>query len=227
MNSSFRRLNEEGGVAVAPSVLSADFSCLEREIRAVEDGGADFLHLDVMDGHFVPNITFGPLLVEAVSKLAHIPLISHLMISDPAAYAEQFVNAGSAAVTFHWEAAAAGHEKIIERIHAAGCDAGIAINPVTPLASVAHLLDSIDLLLVMTVVPGFGGQAFIPGCLDKVRDASRLRRDKGYRYVIEVDGGVKPTNAAMIRDAGAQILVAGTAVFKCDDYARSIAAIRG
>ncbi len=227
MNSSFLRLNEERGAAVAPSLLSADFSRLREEIETVEAAGAGFLHLDVMDAHFVPNLTFGPFIVEAIARIARVPLVSHLMIDDPGTFAERFVEAGSAAVTFHWEACRAGCEKVIDRIHAAGCDAGVAVNPPTPLEAVAHLLGSIDLLLVMTVNPGFGGQEFIPSCVDKLREAARLKRERGYRYVLEVDGGIKPANSALVREAGAQILVAGTAVFKSPDYARAIAEIKG
>ena len=227
MNSLFRRLNEEGRTAVAPSLLSADFSCLEREIRSVEEAGADFLHLDVMDGNFVRNITFGPMIIEAIGKIARIPLISHLMILNPGTYVGSFVKAGSSLVSFHWEACGSAHAAVIEKIHSLGCDAGLAINPDTPLSKVEHLLGDIDLLLVMTVFPGFGGQELIPEAIAKIGEADRLRRQKGYRFVIEVDGGIRPDNAHRVREAGARIIVAGTAVFKCADYAGAIRAIRG
>jgi ribulose-phosphate 3-epimerase len=180
-----------------------------------------------MDGDFVPNITFGPMIVEAVSRVAEIPLVTHLMISDPAKYAVDFVKAGSDVVSFHYEAVKEGHEEIIGAIRGAGSGAGLAINPDTPLERVKTLLGDIDLLLIMTVFPGFGGQKLIIEGLGKIREAAAVRDDMGHSFVIEVDGGIKPENAAAVRDAGGECLVAGTAVYRSGDYAAAIRAIRG
>ena len=227
MSSSFLQSIEKGRATVAPSVLSADFTRLADEIRAVEEAGADFHHLDVMDGHFVPNITFGPMVVEAIDGIASRPLITHLMISDPAKYAPAFVKAGSDAVSFHFEAVSEGHLDIIRTIREAGSAAGLAINPDTPLGAVRNLLGEIDLLLVMTVFPGFGGQSFIVEGLDKIREAAAAREAEGHSFVIEVDGGIKPDNAGAVREAGGECLVAGTAVYRSEDYASAIRSIRG
>lgn len=227
MNSLFQRLSNEGQVAVSPSILSADFSCLRDEIAAVEKAGADCLHCDVMDGNFVPNITFGPLVIGAIAGATSLPIVSHLMIADPASFVEAFAEAGSSAISFHWEALSEGHERVISKIHSFGIPAGLAINPDTPLSAVESLLGEIELLLIMSVFPGFGGQKFINDTIIKIEEASALKKEKGYSYVIEVDGGVKPDNAAMVRKAGGQILVAGTAVFKSDNYAEAIERIRG
>jgi ribulose-phosphate 3-epimerase len=214
-------------VAVAPSVLAADHSCLREEIAAVENAGADCLHIDVMDGHFVPNITYGPMMVKTLSGITELPLITHIMISDPAKYVGQFAEAGSALVSFHWEALESGHEGIVSALRDLGCGAGLVINPDTSVEAVRHLLGSIDLLLVMTVFPGFGGQSLIPDALENARRAAVLREEEGLRFVIEVDGGIKPANAAQVRQAGGQILVSGTGIFRSSSYADAIRQIRG
>jgi ribulose-phosphate 3-epimerase len=220
-------LNEERDfIAVAPSVLSADFSRLGEDIAAAEEAGADCFHLDIMDGVFVENLTFGPMIVEAIAKLTNLPLISHLMIVNPLSHVEKFARAGSSLVSFHFEACDGGHGKVIDAIRSAGSLAGIAINPDTPLSAVEHLLADVDCLVVMTVFPGCGGQAFIPEVLCKIEEAVRFRDERGIRFAIEVDGGIKPSNARQVIDAGGQILVAGTAVFRSEDYARAISGLR-
>ena len=227
MSSSSLLSIERGRTAVAPSILSADFSDLAGEIESVERAGADFHHLDVMDGHFVPNLTFGPMVVEAIDRLAGIPLITHLMISEPGRYAERFVEAGSDAVSFHFEAMEGGHGELIGGIRSGGAAAGLALNPDTPIRSAEDLLEEIDLLLIMSVFPGFGGQKFIEQTLRKIEKAAELKVSRGYRYIIEVDGGIDPVTAPRARSAGAECLVAGTAVYRSGDYAGAIATIRG
>lgn len=208
-------------------MLAADFTDIRAEIEAVEKSGADFLHLDVMDGNFVENITFGPMIVEAIARVSKVPLITHLMISDPGKYAPEFIKAGSSAISIHYEAVESGHRELLEEIRSGGCLAGLAVNPDTSIAEFRDLLDGIDLLLAMTVFPGFGGQKFMPEVMGKVREAVAIREAKGLDFVIEVDGGVNPSSADSVREAGGQILVAGSAVFGTDDYSGAIASIRG
>jgi ribulose-phosphate 3-epimerase len=212
-------------VAIAPSILSADFSNLEREIRAVEQGGADLLHLDVMDGHFVPNITFGPLVVRAVRGITSLPLDVHLMIQDPDRYIDAFVDAGAGRVAVHLEVLPHLH-RTIQLIKARGALAGVAINPSTPVVALEEVAGDLDYVLVMSVNPGFGGQTFIPRSESKVRAIRELLDRVGSRAPIAVDGGVDASNAARIVAAGADILVAGSSVFGQPDPARALRELR-
>lgn len=210
---------------IAPSILSADFANLANEIRDVEKGGADYIHVDVMDGHFVPNITIGPLIVEAIRPVTKLPLDVHLMIENPDRYIEEFVKAGADIITVHQEACIHLHRTIM-MIKEQGVRAGVVLNPATPVSLIEELLPELDMVLLMTVNPGFGGQRFIPSVLKKVEELSKLREALELDFEIEIDGGVNIETAGLCTDAGADVLVAGSAVYNQEDRAAAIAAIR-
>jgi ribulose-phosphate 3-epimerase len=206
---------------IAPSILSADFSRLGKEIKAVELAGADVIHVDVMDGHFVPNITIGPLVVDAVRKVTDLPLDVHLMIENADQYLEDFAKAGADWITVHVEACP--HlNRTISRIKELGKKAGAVLNPATPLVTLEEILPEVDLVMLMSVNPGFGGQSFIRSSLDKVRTLRKMIENKGLEVGIEIDGGVSPQTINDVAGAGANIFVAGSAVFGQQDYAKVI-----
>ena len=197
---------------VAPSILSSDFSRLGEQIAAVEEGGADWIHVDVMDGHFVPNLTFGPVVVKGARRATSLPLDVHLMIEDPDRYLGDFVDAGADVLTVHVEACRHLH-RTLQHIRQLGVKAGVALNPATPLSAIEDVVGDLDLLLIMSVNPGFGGQAFIPRSLEKLARARQLLDDAGSPAELEVDGGVDARNAAKVIEAGATVVVAGSAVY--------------
>ncbi|MGC6521178.1 MAG: ribulose-phosphate 3-epimerase [Candidatus Micropelagos thuwalensis] len=220
-------MSPESRVKISPSILAADFACLGEEVTAICEAGCDYVHVDVMDGHFVPNLTIGPGVVKAIKPHASKPLDVHLMISPVDAFIDLFAEAGADIITFHPEAGSHPH-RTVQAIKAAGCKAGISLNPATPIAALEELIEDIDLILVMSVNPGFGGQKFIKTQLEKIRRIRDLITAAGREIELEVDGGVNSKNAEEIITAGADVLVAGTAVFQNgrQAYADNIKALR-
>ncbi|WP_276733660.1 ribulose-phosphate 3-epimerase [Bacillus sp. (in: firmicutes)] len=214
-------------IKVAPSILSADFAALGNEIKDVEKGGADCIHIDVMDGHFVPNITIGPLIVEAVRPVTDLPLDVHLMIEEPDRYIPAFAKAGADILSVHAEACTHLH-RTIQLIKEQGLKAGVVLNPHTPVQVIEHVFDDLDLVLLMTVNPGFGGQKFIHSVLPKIKEVKRMADERGKTdLLIEVDGGVNKETAPLVIEAGANLLVAGSAVYGQPDRKKAISEIRG
>jgi ribulose-phosphate 3-epimerase len=211
---------------IAPSILSANFAKLGEEIKAVEQAGADYIHVDVMDGHFVPNITIGPLIVEAIKPVTTLPLDVHLMIEHPDKYIDSFVNAGADIISVHVESSKHLH-RTIQLINDSGVKAGVVLNPATPAEMIEPILEYVDLVLVMTVNPGFGGQQFISSTLPKIQKISRWIKESDLSVELEVDGGVNAKTARLCVEAGADVLVAGSAIFNESDRSKAIQALRG
>ncbi len=222
--SNFPPQYQAGRTLVAPSILSADFARLGEELQRLESAGADWVHVDVMDGMFVPNLTIGPVVIEALRPHSTLPFDVHLMIEKPERYLADFRDAGADIITVHAEACPHLHRTLTE-IRRLGCKAGVSLNPSTSLSVLENVLDDLDLILIMSVNPGFGGQSFIPGSLDKLSQARTLIN--GRPIFLEVDGGVSPKNADAVRAAGANVLVAGSAVFKSNDIPGVISALKG
>lgn len=213
-------------IKIAPSILSADFAKLGEEIKDVERGGADYIHVDVMDGHFVPNITIGPLIVEAIRPITKLPLDVHLMIENPDQYIEAFANAGADYITVHVEACKHLH-RTVSLIKSMDVKAGVVLNPATPVSMIQHIIKDIDMVLLMSVNPGFGGQSFIPEVLPKIREVKAMAEQFNPTLEIEIDGGVNEETAKLCIEAGANVLVAGSAVYNKADRKQAIEAIRG
>jgi ribulose-phosphate 3-epimerase len=216
-----------GPVIISPSILSADFGRLDEEVRAVDEAGADWIHVDVMDGRFVPNLTIGPLVVSAIRKSTRKPFDVHLMMVEPERYVEDFARAGADHILVHCEPSSTVHlHRTLSHIRDIGKKPGTVLNPGTPLTLIEYVLELCDIVLIMTVNPGFGGQKFLPSMLPKIRELRRMCDERGLKTIIEVDGGVGGDNAWQVIEAGANAIVAGSAVFNAPDYAKAIAAIR-
>lgn len=203
-------------IELAPSILSADFSKLAEDVEAIEKGGADFIHVDVMDGHFVPNISFGAPVMKCLQGRTNLPFDVHLMIEDPDKYIEDFVTPQTEYITVHQEACTHLH-RTVQHIKQAGVKAGVSLNPATSLDTLEYVLQDLDMVLLMSVNPGFGGQSFIPQILEKTRELAELKKAEGFDFRIEIDGGVKLDNVQEVVDAGVEIVVAGSAIFKAED----------
>ncbi len=225
MNSINANQKSRRNVLISPSLLSANFADLASSIRQAEDGGADWLHIDVMDGHFVPNLTVGPIIVEALRPLTKLTFDVHLMIEDPDAYIPQFVNAGADRITVHQEACV--HlNRTVAHIQSLGVSAGVALNPATPLAMLEEILGNVDLVLLMSVNPGFGGQSFIPSLYRRARTLRNWIDREGFPCLIEADGGIKLDNAALVYEAGIDVIVSGSGIFGAEDPAHAIQTMR-
>ncbi len=210
---------------ISPSILSADFTRLGEEIKAVEQAGADYIHIDVMDGHFVPNITIGPMIVEAARRVTDLPLDVHLMISDPDRYIDEFADAGADILTVHAETVNHLH-RTVQYMREKGVGPGVCLNPATPLDILEYILDGLDMVMLMTVNPGFGGQKFIPEVIPKIRSLRKMIDKRGLNTEIEVDGGIGPETIHQVSSAGADVFVAGSAIFYSDDYGKTIGLMR-
>ncbi len=211
----------ESKIYIAPSILSADLLKLEEQVKQVVENGAELIHIDVMDGHFVPNLTFGPNMVAVIKRLTDIPLDVHLMITNPERYVEDYARAGADILTVHQEVCPHLH-RVIQQIHNAGMKAGVSLNPATPVSLIEDIIADVELVLIMSVNPGFGGQEFIPHTLEKIRRVKIMAEKTGKQIMIEVDGGINPDTAKQVVENGANVLVAGNAIFKQPDIAAAM-----
>jgi ribulose-phosphate 3-epimerase len=223
------KLNREKGdikmIKLAPSILSADFARLLEDVKKVEEAGCEYLHIDVMDGHFVPNITLGPQVVKSLRKNVNMVFDAHLMIENPDKYIKDFVDAGCDIIVVHQEACPHLH-RTIQNIKSHNVKAGVALNPATPIETIKHIISDVDMILIMTVNPGFGGQTFIENMIDKIKELKNLIDSKNLNVDIQVDGGIKPENVKCVVDAGANVIVAGSAIFNSDDILNAVKQFR-